>query len=200
LAGPEVTERFLTSFAGGDQLDPSARSRLDLWKDCLDATIKNPVFGLGPHHFPLVAPMYGWPLGKEAHTLWLQIMAELGVPGFLFLVTFYGLTMVRMAPYVLDSTPVPDPWMRDCARAVMAGLIGFAIAAQFVSLPGLEAPFYIALMGAGILKLMSAQARAAVPAAMGQPFLAQAGGPLPAGRNPFPGFPGARGAAPTPNR
>ena len=48
-----------------------------------------------------------------------------------------------------------DPWFRDAGRMVVAGIIGFAIAAQFVSLYGLEVPYYIALIGAGALKLSS---------------------------------------------
>jgi hypothetical protein len=36
---------------------------------------------------------------------------------------------------------------------VIASLCGFAVAAQFVSLDFLEPPYYIALLGAGVLKL-----------------------------------------------
>jgi hypothetical protein len=38
---------------------------------------------------------------------------------------------------------------------VIASLAGFAVAAQFVSLEGLEVPYYIVLIGAGALKLAS---------------------------------------------
>jgi hypothetical protein len=36
---------------------------------------------------------------------------------------------------------------------VIASITGFAVSAQFVSLVGLEAPYYVVLMGAGALKL-----------------------------------------------
>src|SRR5262249_37824155 len=78
LAGPQVVERFMTSFAEERARDGSAQSRVDMWKDCLEIMGHHPIFGLGPHHFPIVAHQYGWSAGKEAHTLWLQVGAELG--------------------------------------------------------------------------------------------------------------------------
>ena len=40
---------------------------------------------------------------------------------------------------------------------IIASIFGFAVAAQFVSLVGLEAPYYVVLIGAGALKLASLQ-------------------------------------------
>ena len=77
------------------------------------------------------------------------------MPGLLFLVLFYGLCVIRLIPLARETSSVPDPWLRYLARAVIASLCGFALAAQFVSLVGLETPYYIALIGAGALKLAS---------------------------------------------
>jgi putative inorganic carbon (HCO3(-)) transporter len=153
LAGPEVRERFSTTFAGAEERDASAGSRLALWADCWDCMVKHPVFGLGPDHWPLEAPEYGWPAGKEAHTLWLQIGAENGFPGLLLLLSFFGLVIVRLWPYMRRQQMLGDPWFQDCPSMVCASLIGFAVAAQFVSLWSLELPYYVALVGAGTLKL-----------------------------------------------
>jgi probable O-glycosylation ligase (exosortase A-associated) len=175
LAGPEVRERFVTVFADAKQRDESAQSRLDLWKDCWDTLLNKPLLGAGPHNWPLLAPTYGWPLGKEAHTLWLQTAAEVGVPGIVCLLSFYGLCVVRLWPLTRTGRPVADPWYRDSARMVIASLVGFAVSAQFVSLEELELPYYIVLIGAGTLKLSSL----AEPAAEGAgyaPDAAQAHG------------------------
>src|SRR4029077_3541212 len=51
LAGPQVRERFSTIFMRSDFRDASAQSRLDLWRDCMDAAIKHPLFGIGPDHW-----------------------------------------------------------------------------------------------------------------------------------------------------
>jgi probable O-glycosylation ligase (exosortase A-associated) len=165
MAGPEVRERFFTTFADQTERDFAAQSRLDLWRDCADAMARRPLLGFGPDHWPLIAKEYGWPEGKEAHSLWMQTGAEMGVPGLAFLALFYGLCMRRLWPLTRDTTDVPDPWMRYLARMVLASLAGFVVSAQFVSLERLETPFYVCLLGAGVLKLYSLQTAAAPAAA-----------------------------------
>jgi O-antigen ligase len=155
LAGPDVQKRFLTIFASEKERDTSAASRLDLWRDCIDSMTTNP-FGVGPDHWPLIAQRYGWPAGKHAHTLWLQIGAELGIPGLLLLFSFYARTTTRLWP-VRHAGQETDPWLADAARMIIAAMIGFIVSAQFVSLPGLEIPYYIVLLGVGTLKLSTAR-------------------------------------------
>jgi probable O-glycosylation ligase (exosortase A-associated) len=184
LAGHEVIDRFQTVFSDASECDKSASSRLDLWKACLDSTWHEPM-GLGPDQFPLVVDRYGYPRGKEAHSLWLQLGAELGIPGLLFLALYYGLCIYRLWPLTRESHPVNDPWERHFARMVIASLVGFAVAAQFVSLKLLESPYYVALIGAGVLKLTS-MPRPALQAEPG-PDPSAAAGPEP---NPFGFYPG----------
>jgi O-antigen ligase len=172
LAGPQVMERFSTTFASAEARDPSARSRLELWRDCMDAAVKHPLFGLGPDHWPVVAREdYGW-VGQlnEAHSLWVQNAAELGFPGLILLASFYLVCIGRLWPFTYQKYPVADPWTHDAARMVIAALIGFMVAAQFVTIKALETPYYIALLGAGVLKLASLPAAAApAPARFGLP-------------------------------
>ncbi|MFL5244252.1 MAG: O-antigen ligase family protein [Gemmataceae bacterium] len=158
LAGEQVVERFMTTFAEEGARDGSAQSRIDMWKDCLEIMARFPILGVGPHHFPIVAPQFGWPPGKEAHSLWLQIGAEVGVPGLAFLLAFYGICCVKLLPLLFRRGRDIDPWYQDTARMVIASLVAFAISAQFVSLVGLEVPYYVVLLGAGTLKLYSTAA------------------------------------------
>jgi probable O-glycosylation ligase (exosortase A-associated) len=154
LAGPQVRERFGTSFADeGGKREASAESRLVLWSACCDTMKQYPLFGVGPDHMPLRMDQYGFRVGKEAHTLWLQIGAELGFPGMLLLMSYYGVCIIRLLPIALGRTVESDPWLTYLARAVVASVCGFAVSAQFVSLEFLETPYYVALVGAGILKL-----------------------------------------------
>ena len=154
LAGPEVTDRFFSSFADSQERDFSAQSRLDMWADMWESTLHHPLLGVGPDHWPLVAPQYGWELGKEGHSLWMQIGAEIGVPGAFFLILFYGLCVIKLWPVVRSRDQEIDPWYQSIGRMVIAGHVGFIIAAQFVSLEGLELPYYVTLLGAGALKLL----------------------------------------------
>jgi probable O-glycosylation ligase (exosortase A-associated) len=155
LAGPSVRDRFITSFASDEERDASAESRLYLWGCCWDMMKDEPLFGVGPDHFPYTVGRYGKYDSIEAHTLWLQIGAELGFPGMIFLAGFYLSTVVRLVPICLESKPVPDSAMRAIGRIVISSLVGFAISAQFISLEGLEAPYYVALLGIGALKILS---------------------------------------------
>lgn len=155
LAGPSVTREFSTSFAEEGERDASAESRVDLWIACWDAMLEHPVTGLGPTHWPLVAHEYGFAPGKAAHTTWLLVGAEMGLPGFALLLSLYLLCIARLWPLTRDREPVADPWLRHLARMVIASLTGFMVSAQFVSVEGIELPYFIAMIGAGVLKLHS---------------------------------------------
>ena len=154
LAGPEVSERFMTTFADTQERDASAQVRVDLWEDAWDTMKSYPILGVGPDHWPLMAPEYGWKKGQEAHSLWLQTGAELGFPGVGLLGLFYTLCLARLWQVVRGKVKVNDPWLQNVGRMVIAGLVGFIIAGQFVSLEGLEVPYYITLLGVGALKLL----------------------------------------------
>ncbi len=153
LAGDGVRERFMTVFASEEQRDGSAQSRIELWGNCIDCMQKNPLVGVGPNHWGLIVAQYGWFPGKEAHTLWLQTGAEMGIPAMLCLLGFYFVTIYLLWPITRDRLDLPDPWLRTAARMVIASLVGFLVSAQFVSLKALELPYYVALVGAGILKV-----------------------------------------------
>jgi hypothetical protein len=154
--GPQVVERFASAFASEKDRDASADSRVKMWGICLEQIQANPVIGLGPHHFPVFAHTYGLTRNKEAHTTWLQVAAEIGLPGVVCLLLFYLIPVIRMWPMTRESYPVADPWFRDTARMVVAAVTGFLVTAQFVTLPGLEVPYFVVLLGAGVLKLHTA--------------------------------------------
>lgn len=157
LAGPSVRERFSTVFLDEEERDGSAQSRVDMWKICIRLMQDNPVFGIGPSHFRVHASTYGLTDGKLAHTLWLQIGAELGVIGLGFLLLFYLATVFKLWPMARRKAPLASEWDVAVARMIIASFAGFMISAQFVSLEGLELPYYITLIGAGTLKLASAR-------------------------------------------
>jgi probable O-glycosylation ligase (exosortase A-associated) len=153
VAGPEVVARFSTVFASKEDRDDSAESRLTLWSACIDSITHNPL-GVGPANWGEEVVRYGFKRGKLAHTLWLQVGAELGVPGLLLLLFFYGSCVARLFPWVRGRT-APDPAFHSLSQAVIAALAGFAVSAQFVSLDLLEHPYYITLVGACLLKIGS---------------------------------------------
>jgi len=150
FTGPELLKRFQTSFATEQERDMSAQSRIDLWRDCFTVMVENPVTGIGPRHWPLVAASYGWPEGKAAHTYWLEVGAEIGVPGLLFLIVFFASSLLRAWQL---SRRRDDPWLAAMGGFAFAGLVGFACGAQFVTSEGIEVPFFVALVGLAALEV-----------------------------------------------
>jgi hypothetical protein len=78
--------------------------------------------------------------------------------------------IVRIWPVARGRRPVPDPWLATAGRMVIASLTGFMVSAQFVSVEALEQPYYVAMLGAGVLKLATTRPPVAtggfVPAAL----------------------------------
>src|SRR5262249_6340271 len=149
-----------------------------------------PVFGLGPDNWFKWAKGY-WGTEKAAHTLWLHVGAEMGFPGLFFLAMHYLLCVGRLFKYVFEKTPALDPWLHSLARMIIASIVGFSTAAMFLSVQGVELPYYIVLLGAGMLKIESLHAGqtaagAWVPAAA-YPMQYPVRRPMPAGpRSPYP--------------
>jgi putative inorganic carbon (HCO3(-)) transporter len=166
LTGPELSARLGTTFAPREERDGSAESRLDLWKDTLSVVGDEPFLGVGPLNWPLVASRFGWPEGKEAHSVWMQTAAELGVPGVTFLILFYVLAVKRLWP-IARARDNTDPQEKVFAMGLILSLIGFVVSAQFVSLQGLEMPFYITMISAILIKSRTLRESApAVPPGM----------------------------------
>jgi len=161
LAGPQVRERFATVFVDAEERDYSANSRLELWQDCFDVMVRNPLVGVGPAHWPLIAHDYGWPRLKAAHSIWFETGADIGFPGLGFFVGFYAVT-VWLQWQLLRRPELPDPVFADIARMVIAAIVGFAVSASFVSLDALEVPYYVVMLGASSLKIASFYEQAAV--------------------------------------
>jgi O-antigen ligase len=176
LAGPEVRTRFVTAFADEETRDRSAESRIEQWGYCWDAMQKQPLFGVGPNHWPIVSKEYGLGVSVEAHSLWLQTAAELGIPGAVCLVGMYLTVIWKLLPLAWRLPLGVTGEAREfgyLAGGVVASLVGFGVAASFVSLEGLEIAPYVAMLGAGIMKLAPAPAVArAAPVAFPNPALA----------------------------
>lgn len=150
LTGPQVLARFQTTFATADERDYSAQSRIDLWRDCYHVMLANPLTGIGPRHWPIVAESYGWPKGKAAHTFWLEVGAEVGIPGMLSLIVFFVSSL--WCAWRL-SRRRDDPWLACMGGYAFTGLVGFMFGAQFVTSEGNEVPYFVALVGLCAMQL-----------------------------------------------
>ncbi|MEO7191333.1 MAG: O-antigen ligase family protein [Vicinamibacterales bacterium] len=152
LTGPQLYARYSSIFASSDERDGSAESRLDLWSDCLKVVGQYPMFGVGPANWRVVASQYGWAEGKSAHSVWMETAAETGIPGSLLLLSFFTIAALKLWP--VARTRFTDENRSDVAIATggVLSAVGFIVSGQFVSVPGLEVPYYVVMVGVAVLK------------------------------------------------
>jgi probable O-glycosylation ligase (exosortase A-associated) len=151
LAGPGPRERFATAFLEEENRDSSAQNRVDLWAACWHTMQDRPLFGLGPSHWKSHVHEHGFVEGKAAHSNWLEVGAELGIPGMVFLVSFYAVCLYALAFRFKPTAELPDPFLPTARRMVIASLTGFIVAATFLTVWAVELPYYVVLLGAGCL-------------------------------------------------
>jgi O-antigen ligase len=155
LAGPQTVERFSTIFVDAEERDASAESRTLLWSQAISVMLQNPATGVGPGGWYYEAAKFGWPAGKQVHSTWLQNGAEGGLFGFVIYILFYLLCVAQMTRIAWAPTPEERlrPFLVTAARTVSASLMGYIVAAQFVTAWPVEMSYYLCLIGALVLKL-----------------------------------------------
>jgi putative inorganic carbon (hco3(-)) transporter len=163
FTGPQLAERYSSAFASADERDSSSESRLDLWKDCFDIAIGRPLFGVGPANFPVVAKDRGFTEGKQAHSVWMQTLAENGFPGVAFLFFFFSLTVIKLWPLARMKQTPENRYTVAVATGIITSIAGFIVAGQFVSLAGLEVPYYTTMVGVVLLKTAKRASPVPVP-------------------------------------
>lgn len=135
---PEVTEQgFLDSYQM--RAIESSQQRLSLFKESVELTIRNPLFGVGPGQFQSVQAKKAGEEGeramwRETHCMYTQLSSENGLPG-LFLYAAALFFCVRSANRIYKSTR-NRPETADIAAmsyAILLSLIGFAATALFSS-------------------------------------------------------------------
>jgi O-Antigen ligase/Family of unknown function (DUF5935) len=170
--GPQLYDRYASAFVPSQDLDGSAQSRIDLWKDCLQVIGQYPMLGVGPANWRVISGTFGWAEGKSAHSVWMETAAEVGLPGSLLLLFFFAFAALKLWPIARTRVTEANRNQVILASGVILAIVGFAVSGQFVSVPGLEVPYYIVMLGAAMLKeglkqpaeLETAQARRQVAA------------------------------------
>jgi O-antigen ligase len=165
LTGPQLMARYATTVADEDARDTSAESRVDLWRDCFKVALDKPMFGVGPGNFKVIASSLGWTEGKQAHSTWMQTMAENGFPGVLALVLFFVIAAIKLWPIARAKITEQNRNQVILASGIITSIVGFAVSGQFVSLAGLEIPYYVTMIGVSLLRQVSTAAPVVVTAA-----------------------------------
>ena len=177
IAGPVTFGRLLSvpelqptpDFEGNVDLSALARLTLNLaaWNVFLD----NPLLGVGPGNFPLVAVDYANELGLRhlsdpfrAHNLYLEIAAEMGIVGLAAFLCLVGYLLKRLWQ-VRNQSRIARPEAAAIATALLFSLMAYLLTGFFLHL-SFERYFWllIALSGAALAVLRPPTVMATDPA------------------------------------
>lgn len=135
VAGPQAWDKF-TERKVADTADPAARltsfsgnARYDQWRVALDEFEANPVKGTGAGTFEYTWNRDGFAgFLRDAHSLYLETLSELGVIGFALLLVFL-LGIIGAFASALRRAPSAEERgvIAACAGAVTAYLIGAGV-------------------------------------------------------------------------
>ncbi|GBG56493.1 exopolysaccharide biosynthesis protein [Sporomusaceae bacterium FL31] len=127
LAHDGFTERLMSIF---NPTDTSSTLRIALWESTVAMIVDKPLLGIGWGAYWLVYPQYDFFIQDatttifHAHNMYLNIAAEIGIPGLLvFLTIMVG--HIRTALSVIHE--VTERWVAGLLLGLIAALFGIAV-------------------------------------------------------------------------
>lgn len=138
---PEASKERVESGMEWEQ-DKTASHRIYLWKQGLKMFRDYPIFGVGPHNYPIVRFEHyrendPAPGPYAAHSVYIEALTELGIVGVTPLIVLFGLffrlnSLTRK--HLLATDPAGKRSFYYClAYGLDLGMIGFLASAAFVS-------------------------------------------------------------------
>lgn len=163
---------------GTPEEDASASMRLNAWRVAYLLALDHPLLGAGfrpfsPEVYLRYSPDERWNDNQDAHSIYLQVLAEHGFTG---LALYGGLilsTLASLRQIVRRSRRDPgERWLGDAARTLEVSLAGFLVSGAFLSISYFDLFFHVIAMTT-ILRLlldqqMAEPSRGTVPTAVRQ--------------------------------
>jgi probable O-glycosylation ligase (exosortase A-associated) len=125
-----------TSVSGLGGLDASVLERFRAWRGAIDMVLDRPLTGVGLANFPTSLPNYRAGAELAAHSSWLGVLGETGIPGFIAFVAMIASTIrsVLRSRRTIESEQGAPRVMRAFSTALLASIAGFCAAGTFLSL------------------------------------------------------------------
>lgn len=170
LASAEYIADLKTLTDIGSDYNVSAETgRVEVWKRGIGYMLSNPVFGVGFNNFPTAegtlspggttARTFGFGFKwSAAHNSFVQVAAELGFPGFTFFMLQYVAAFSILLSVWRVKAGAPEE-LRRTAQAIGCGIVGFSMAAIFVS-QAYSGTLYFLLAVAASMKWVIARTQA----------------------------------------
>jgi O-antigen ligase len=152
----------------------SETGRLQIWSRGIGYMVDNPIFGVGAGSFGTAeGRLSGINHWTAPHNAYVQLGAELGIPGLVFFVGFIAaaLAALRRVERAFASK-APAPMQSRLAQALMASIIGFVVGAFFLSLAYAGMLWTLAALAMGLAKVTGTARqprRARLPSALHGP-------------------------------
>ncbi|HXG02073.1 MAG TPA: O-antigen ligase family protein [Candidatus Binatia bacterium] len=130
-----------------------------------------PLFGVGPYRFKELSRVYAdlqdLPYGLVAHNTYLELAAETGLPTLLVLVLLIAsifVSLTHVARLARGAAAAETRAMAGWAEAMKVGLVGFLVAATFVSAQYEKLLWMVVFLSAAMERLAAREVEAAEPA------------------------------------
>ncbi len=138
----------------------SSDIRILLWQAGLNMVKSHPLIGIGLGRFKAVSLMYapaGYSIKHIAHNTYLEMAAEIGIPGLLaflatLLFTFYSAGRIRT-----QATERGVEIVSVAASSIQAGLIGFLVSIFFISAEFLKLLWFVIFLSSALPYILWAQ-------------------------------------------
>lgn len=120
----------------GFQISGTILLRVVLWKLGWAAFLQNPLFGIGPGHYPFIIqwvpyarmePMYAWIKGMGPHVSFMTALTETGILGFLALAALFTRTVKQSYKVIKDAVSREDLAVRLFLFVFAAAVLGSSL-------------------------------------------------------------------------
>jgi putative inorganic carbon (HCO3(-)) transporter len=156
--------------------DPTGSGRLDLWKAGWTSIKDRPVLGLGYGSFSAAVPqlLHETPgidfrhlelrpdRASGAHSVYVGTLAELGIPGLALLICLLLSTLRHLVRTARKAREAGAIFVARVANAILLSLIGWAVAATFLSTETSRSLWALLAVALVLPKLIPATRRADV--------------------------------------
>jgi O-antigen ligase len=164
-AGDTYWHQMATIVSDDDYNHTEESGRVQIWRRGIGYMLQHPIFGVGPNNFGAAEGMlspfavrqqFGIGVRWNApHNSFVQIGAELGVPGLMFFLAviasaFAALRSVARRDRALTSR---HGSRAELSQALTASLMGFVVGAFFLSLAYAEMLYTLVALAAGLHKV-----------------------------------------------
>lgn len=160
LSGPRVRKRFFS--IEQHEIDESALARKMNWKAAIRIMQDNRymLHGVGPRGFAKVNLEFGGTgRGRAVHNQFLQIGADLGAPAMVLFIGILASTFLSAGRIRRRYRDVPS--LAGYALAIQASLVGYSVAAIFLSLDRFEFIYLVLALGVSLKGIAAREAKTA---------------------------------------